>query len=219
MYQGTRLACAEAINNGITHVHDWCHNIRGPAYADADLQGAARVGLARAFLLRLRRRACRTTSSMDLADLEAHARTTGASYSPDGLITLGFAWRGQGGNNPATAIPTEVSNATRSTPRASSACPSPCMPAARARHRPDRRHRQSGLLKQRHADHPCRQGDAGRDQGGGRCRRERSAFRRSPNCASASACRRRQNSSRPGFRSASRSTPSSCPAMPTCSAS
>ena len=29
--------------------------------------------------------------------------------SPDGLITLGFAWRGQGGNNPATAIPAEVS--------------------------------------------------------------------------------------------------------------
>src|SRR5207245_963956 len=26
MYQGTRLAAAEAITNGITFVHDWCHN-------------------------------------------------------------------------------------------------------------------------------------------------------------------------------------------------
>ena len=32
MYQGTRLAAAEAINGGITFVHDWCHNIRGPEY-------------------------------------------------------------------------------------------------------------------------------------------------------------------------------------------
>src|SRR5215217_1771967 len=31
MYQGTRLAAAEAINSGITFVHDWCHNIRSPA--------------------------------------------------------------------------------------------------------------------------------------------------------------------------------------------
>ena len=30
MYQGTRLAAAEAINSGITFVHDWCHNIRSP---------------------------------------------------------------------------------------------------------------------------------------------------------------------------------------------
>ena len=45
MYQGTRLACAEAINNGITHVHDWCHNIRGPDYAEADLKALRESGL------------------------------------------------------------------------------------------------------------------------------------------------------------------------------
>ena len=38
MYQGTRLACAEAINSGITFVHSWCHNIRSPEYAEADLR-------------------------------------------------------------------------------------------------------------------------------------------------------------------------------------
>ena len=45
MYQGTRLACAEAINNGITFVHDWCHNIRGADYADADLRALRESGL------------------------------------------------------------------------------------------------------------------------------------------------------------------------------
>src|SRR5687767_1258981 len=33
MYQGTRLAAAEALSSGITFVHDWCHNIRGPEFA------------------------------------------------------------------------------------------------------------------------------------------------------------------------------------------
>ena len=37
MYQGTRLAAAEAISSGITFVHDWCHNIRAPEFARADL--------------------------------------------------------------------------------------------------------------------------------------------------------------------------------------
>src|SRR5437899_7978227 len=38
MYQGTRLSAVEALNGGITFVHDWCHNIRGPEFADANLR-------------------------------------------------------------------------------------------------------------------------------------------------------------------------------------
>ena len=45
MYQGTRLAAAEAINSGITFVHGWCHNIRSPEYAEADLRALAKSGL------------------------------------------------------------------------------------------------------------------------------------------------------------------------------
>ena len=45
MYQGTRLAAAEAINSGITFVHDWCHNIRQPDYAEADLRALRESGL------------------------------------------------------------------------------------------------------------------------------------------------------------------------------
>jgi 5-methylthioadenosine/S-adenosylhomocysteine deaminase len=42
---GVRLAAADALTNGITTVHDWSHNIRGPAYADADLRALADSGL------------------------------------------------------------------------------------------------------------------------------------------------------------------------------
>ena len=30
VFHGTLLACAEAISSGITTVHDWAHNVRGP---------------------------------------------------------------------------------------------------------------------------------------------------------------------------------------------
>jgi 5-methylthioadenosine/S-adenosylhomocysteine deaminase len=45
MYQGTRLAAAEAINSGITHVHSWCHNIRSAEYAEADIRALKESGL------------------------------------------------------------------------------------------------------------------------------------------------------------------------------
>ena len=44
-YHGTLLACAEAINSGITTVHDWSHNVRGPAHAEAELRALAEAGL------------------------------------------------------------------------------------------------------------------------------------------------------------------------------
>ena len=106
MYQGTRLACAEAINNGITHVHDWCHNIRGPAYADADLKALRESGLRARFSYGWAQ-AMPNGQETNIADLK-RLREDWSKISPDGLITLGFAWRGQGGNNPATAIPPEI---------------------------------------------------------------------------------------------------------------
>jgi cytosine/adenosine deaminase-related metal-dependent hydrolase len=45
IYQGTRLACAEAIGSGLTTVHDWCHNVRGQAHAEASLRALAESGL------------------------------------------------------------------------------------------------------------------------------------------------------------------------------
>src|SRR5438552_13997141 len=40
MYQGTRLSAAEALNGGITFVHDWCHNVGGPDSPTVTLAGA-----------------------------------------------------------------------------------------------------------------------------------------------------------------------------------
>jgi len=106
MYKGTRLAAAEAINSGITSVHDWCHNIRGPEYARADLKALMESGV-RARFSYGPMQAHDNKQSIDLADLEK-LKNEWSQWSNDGLITLGMAWRGHGGNNPATAVPMEV---------------------------------------------------------------------------------------------------------------
>lgn len=106
MYQGTRLAAAEALNSGITHVHSWCHNIRAPEYAEADLRALTESGL-RARFSYGPRQGQPNNEVMNLSDLE-RLKNNWTSYSNDGLLTLGMAWRGQGGNNPATAIPENV---------------------------------------------------------------------------------------------------------------
>ena len=45
MYQGARLSAAEAINSGMTTVHDWCHNIRSREYAERDIQALKDTGV------------------------------------------------------------------------------------------------------------------------------------------------------------------------------
>src|SRR5215470_4452805 len=106
MYQGTRLAAAEAINSGITFVHDWCHNIRGFDYAEADLRALRETGI-RARFSYGSAQGMPNTAGISIEDLERLHRDW-ASYANDGLITLGLAWRGMGGNNPAAAIPPEI---------------------------------------------------------------------------------------------------------------
>ena len=105
LYLGTLLACAEAISSGITTVHDWCHNMRSPAHAEAGLRAHAEAGL------RVRY-SCGCPAGhppgepMDLATLRALHRDTG---SGGGLLSLGLAWRGPGGQgSPLPAVPEEV---------------------------------------------------------------------------------------------------------------
>ncbi len=93
VFQGTRLAAAEAINSGMTFVHSWCHNVRSIAHAEADVAALVEVGI-RA------RHSCGwpqglpDTQSADQAPLETLARNWNV-WSNEGLITLGMAWRGQ----------------------------------------------------------------------------------------------------------------------------
>ncbi len=104
MYHGTLLAAAEALNNGMTHVHSWCHNIRGPDYARADLRALQESGLRARFSYG----APQGLAGKDLPDLADMERLHGEwdRHSNGGLIALGFAWRGQGGNS--APVPEEV---------------------------------------------------------------------------------------------------------------
>jgi 5-methylthioadenosine/S-adenosylhomocysteine deaminase len=106
VYQGTRLGCAEAINSGITTVHDWCHNLRSPAHAEAALRALAGSGLRARFSY-----GCPAghgnDEPMDLAGLAA-LHQDWAAWSDGGRLSLGMAWRGPGGSNPAVQVPPAI---------------------------------------------------------------------------------------------------------------
>ena len=111
-YHGTLLACAEAINSGITTVHDWSHNVRGPAHAEAELRALAEAGL-RARYSYGYSAGHPNDQAMDLDGLRALHRDWDAWSRPGtpgraGLLTLGVACRGLGGSNPAMRVPPGV---------------------------------------------------------------------------------------------------------------
>jgi 5-methylthioadenosine/S-adenosylhomocysteine deaminase len=106
IYQGTRLACTEAIYSGITSVHDWCHNVRGPASAEAALRALRESGLRARFSYGCRQEHS-SQESMDLDDL-ARLHGEWERYANGGLISLGMAWRGPSGSNPTIAIPPHI---------------------------------------------------------------------------------------------------------------
>jgi cytosine/adenosine deaminase-related metal-dependent hydrolase len=93
IYASTRLSAAEAINSGMTFVHSWCHNVRSTAHAEADVRALAETGI-RA------RHSCGWPQGMPDTDgapqapLESLAKDW-KSWSNEGLIQLGMAWRGQ----------------------------------------------------------------------------------------------------------------------------
>ena len=106
-YQGTLLACAEAINSGITTVHDWSHNVRGPAHAEAELRALAVAGL-RARYSYGYSAGHPNEQVMDIGGLRALHRDWKAGAGAGGLLTLGVACRGLGGSNPAMRVPPGV---------------------------------------------------------------------------------------------------------------
>ncbi|HSZ40596.1 MAG TPA: amidohydrolase family protein [Trebonia sp.] len=101
-YEGTRLACAEAIDSGITSLHDWSHNIRGRDWAEAGLRALAESGLRARFSYGYQAGHA-NDAAMDLRDLESVAAGWDA-YRCGGRVHLGMAWRGTGGSNPAMRV-------------------------------------------------------------------------------------------------------------------
>jgi len=92
MYVAARLAAAEAVNSGITFVHDWCHNVRSPEFAESDLRALAEAGIRARFSYGSPTGAS-NDAPIDLADL-ARLQTRWKDYANGGLLTLGLAWRG-----------------------------------------------------------------------------------------------------------------------------
>jgi len=106
VFQGTLLACAEAISSGVTTVHDWAHNVRGPEYAEAGLRALAQAGLRARFSYGYPA-AHPNGQAMDLAGLRRlHAEWDGPEAG--GLLSLGMACRGPGGSDPAMHVPEVV---------------------------------------------------------------------------------------------------------------
>ena len=103
MYHGARLGAAEAVHSGITTVHDFCHNVRSREHAEADIRAVKEAGL-RARWSYGWPQGLPDTQVSNLADLEGLHRDW-ANFSNEGLISLGFAWRGMFRN---TMLPREV---------------------------------------------------------------------------------------------------------------
>jgi len=94
IYAGVRLALADAVHSGITTVNDWSHNIRGPQYADANLQAHVDSGLRARFSYGAPQ-GHPADQTIDLADL-ARVKRQWFDARRDGLLHLGLAGRPPG---------------------------------------------------------------------------------------------------------------------------
>ncbi len=92
MYRGVFLAAIEALFSGVTTVHDWNHNIRAPAYADAALQALTEAGIRARFSYGYYQG--QPYDEITRLDDLARVQREWFTNSSDRLITLGFASRG-----------------------------------------------------------------------------------------------------------------------------
>jgi cytosine/adenosine deaminase-related metal-dependent hydrolase len=86
---GVRLSLAEAINAGITTVNNWAHNVRGPAFADAEVRALEESGVRARFWYGYPQDMA-ATGKMDFKDIQRLKRMLSTSSRVD----LGLAIRG-----------------------------------------------------------------------------------------------------------------------------
>ena len=102
-YHSVRLGLAEGLKSGITTVHNWSHNTRTPAHADAEMRALQSVGVRARFSY-----GWGQDHPLDqLMDLDDLARVCSAHRQVDGLLTLGAAVRTPL-SNPRGAVPIDV---------------------------------------------------------------------------------------------------------------
>ena len=91
-YRSVRFGAAEALSAGATTVHNWAHNIRSPAHADAELRAMRAVGVRG----RLAYGTPQGHPDEQPMDLEGLARIKLEWMPNDGLLTLGICSRNVG---------------------------------------------------------------------------------------------------------------------------
>jgi 5-methylthioadenosine/S-adenosylhomocysteine deaminase len=99
-YNSAKLGITEAINSGLTTIHDWSHNIISGAYADADLRALRDCGIRARFSYGYSRNLqLKPKETADFNDI-ARVKREWFGASNDGLLTMGFASRGAGDTPP-----------------------------------------------------------------------------------------------------------------------
>lgn len=94
LFQGARLGLVDAVNTGITTVHDWAHNLRSGDHADANLRAHEEIGLRGRFSYGAPQ-AHPVTELIDLVDLKrVQAEWFDTARLP--LMHLGLAGRQPG---------------------------------------------------------------------------------------------------------------------------
>ncbi len=93
-YQSVRLGVSQALSAGITTTHNWAHNVRSPAHADAEMKAMRDLGIRGRFAY-----GCPLGLSndkpMDLADL---ARAKKQWVDKDSMLSLGICSRNVDGS-------------------------------------------------------------------------------------------------------------------------
>jgi 5-methylthioadenosine/S-adenosylhomocysteine deaminase len=93
-YRNVRLGLAEAISAGVTTTHNWAHNVRSPAHADAEVKAMRDAGIRGRFAYGPAL-GMPNDRPMDLADMARLKRDLGK----DDMISMGMCSRNIDGNN------------------------------------------------------------------------------------------------------------------------
>ena len=97
-YRSVRLGLAQALAAGVTTTHNWAHNVRSPAHADAEVRAMRESGLRGRFAYGPAL-GMPNDKTMDFADIARMKSEIGT----DPMLTLGICSRNVDGNTGGTA--------------------------------------------------------------------------------------------------------------------